>query len=196
MARRVLVRFSIHQWQHRNMDRPQGKAVIMRKAAIAMGIILLAAIVAACNPFAPKLTETPATTQFGDPHTVPGYFQAFKYAYEFRDTTLYGTLLAPDFIFSYRDYNRGVDIQWGRDDDMRATAGLFQYAQDISLLWGDAIDSTGTATSFDITLVFSLDVTFNPDDIEHVDGRAVFHLERASPSDPWKAGSWQDESNL
>ncbi len=161
-----------------------------------LGAILLLAALAACNPFAPKLSETPSTTQFGDPHTVDGYFQAFKYAYEFKDTTLYGTLLAPDFIYSFRDYNRGVDVQWGRDDDMRATAGLFAYAQTLSLLWGDVIDSSGTDTALNITRVFSLDVTFNPDDIEHVDGRAIFRLERATPSDPWKAGSWQDESNL
>lgn len=156
---------------------------------------LLLILFVACNPFAPQLSDSSSTIQFGDPHTVPGYFQAFRYAYEFKDTSIYGTLLAPDFIFSFRDYNIGVDIQWGRDDDMRATAGLFQYAQTISLLWGDVIDSTGTSTAFDVTREFSLDVTFNPDDIEHVDGRAIFHLERASASDPWKAGSWQDESN-
>ena len=172
----------------------------MTRLCIVGAIVLLAALaacnLASCNPFAPKLSETPSTTQFGDPHTVDGYFQAFKYAYEFKDTSIYGTLLAPDFIFSYRDYDRGVDVQWGRDDDMRSTAGLFAYAQTLSLLWGDVIDSSGTDTALDITRVFSLDVTFNPDDIEHVDRRAVFHLERATPSDPWKAGSWQDESNL
>lgn len=172
----------------------------MIRQSIVFATLLLGALaacsLASCNPFAPKLSETPSTTQFGDPHTVDGYFQAFKYAYEFKDTSLYGTLLAPDFIFSYRDYNRGVDVQWGRDDDMRSTAGLFAYAQTLSLLWGDVIDSSGTDTALNITRVFSLDVTFNPDDIEHVDGRAVFHLERATSSDPWKAGSWQDESNL
>jgi len=158
--------------------------------------VLAVAFIAGCNPFAPKLDETTSSAQFGDPHTIDGYFQAFKYAYEFKDTTLYGTLIAPDFIFSFRDYNLGVDIQWGRDDEMRATAGLFENADALTLLWGDILDSSGTATSYNITRIFSLDVTLNAGDIEHVDGRAVFHLERPTPADPWKAASWQDESNL
>jgi hypothetical protein len=158
-------------------------------------VAILLALTAGCNPFAPKLDEGPSTAQFGDPHTINGYFQSFAYAYEFKDTSLYGSLIAPDFIFSFRDYNLGVDVQWGRDDEMRTTAVLFQSAQVLDLLWGDIIDSSGTQTSFDVTRTFSLDVTFNAGDIEHADGQAVFHLERTTPSDPWKAGSWQDESN-
>ncbi len=170
---------------------------MMQKTVI--GCCVIAALSCAffgCNPFAPKLDENAASAQFGDPHTIDGYFQSFKYAYAFKDTTLYGTLLSPNFTFSYRNYDRGVDIEWGRDDDMRHTSGLFDAAQDLSLLWGSALDSSGTATSFNITRTFSLDVTFNSADIEHIDGRAVFHLERASPSDPWRAVRWQDESSL
>ncbi len=164
-------------------------------ARMLFGVLALA-VVAGCNPFAPKLDENASNAQFGDPHSVDGYFQAFKYAYEFKDTTLYGTLIAPDFIFSYRNYDRGVDVQWGRDDDMRATAGLFENAQSLTLLWGDVLDSSGTQTTFNITRIFSLDVTLNAGDVEHVDGRAVFQLERPTPADPWKAKSWIDESNL
>jgi hypothetical protein len=149
-----------------------------------------------CNPFAPKLDESAPIAQFGDAHNVPGFFQAFKYAYEFKDTTLYGTLIAPDFIFSFRDYNQGVDIQWGRDDEMRSTGSLFNFAQAISLNWGTVLDSSGTQTAYDITISFTLDITYNSGDIDHVDGRAVFHLERATPQDIWQAGRWQDESNL
>jgi hypothetical protein len=149
-----------------------------------------------CNPFAPKLDETSAPVQFGDAHTVPGFFQAFKYAYEFKDTTTYGTLIAPDFTFAYRNYDRGVDVTWGRDDEMRSTATLFSNADNISLQWGNVLDSSGTQTTFDVTISFSLDITFNAQDIEHVDGRAVFHLERSSPSEIWRAGHWQDESSL
>jgi hypothetical protein len=156
---------------------------------------MLFALTASCNPFAPKLDDSASSVQFGDPHTIDGYFQSFAYAYEFKDTTLYGTLIAPDFIFSFIDYNLGVTVQWGRDDDMLTTANLFNGVQVLDLLWGDIIDSSGTQTSFDVTRTFSLDVTFNAGDIEHADGQAVFHLERASPSDPWKAGNWQDESN-
>jgi hypothetical protein len=147
-----------------------------------------------CNPFAPALDESATQAQFGDAHNIPGFFQAFKYAYEFRDTTTYGALIAPDFTFSYRKYDPGVvDITWGRDDEMRSTATLFENAERISLNWGD-MDSTGTQTECDVTISFSLDITFNGD-IEQVHGRAVFHLERASPSDIWRAKLWRDESN-
>jgi len=156
---------------------------------------MLLALTASCNPFAPKLDDSVSTVQFGDPHTINGYFQSFAYAYEFKDTSLYSTLIAPDFIFSFLDYDIGVTVQWGRDDEMSKTAGLFQGVQVLDLLWGDVIDSSGTQTSFNVTRTFSLDVTFNPGDIENVDGQAVFVLERATPSDPWMAGNWQDESN-
>jgi len=158
-------------------------------------VFALIALTTACNPFAPKLDNSVSSAQFGDPHSIDGYFQAFKYAYEFKDTTLYGSLIAPDFIFSYRDYTLGIDVQWGRDDDMRSTAGLFNGVQVLALLWGDILDSSGSPTSFNVTRTFSLDVTFNEGDIEHVDGRAVFRLERATFSYPWKAKTWQDESN-
>ena len=167
----------------------------MKRAAL-FGILLLAALGVACNPFAPKLDESGGQALFGDPHTIEGYFQAFRYAYQFKDTTLYGSLLAPNFTFSYRNYDRGVDVEWGRDEEMRTTGSLFQSAQNFDLLWGNVLDSSGTATVFNITRSFSLDVTFNPGDITHVDGRAIFHLERPSSSAPWQAVSWRDESNL
>jgi hypothetical protein len=169
----------------------------IRQSATAHSVFfVLLLLVVSCNPFSPALDETSTPVQFGDPHTISGFFQAFKYAYEFKDTTTYGTLLAPDFTFSYRNYDRGVDVTWGRDDEMRTTATLFNNAEAISLQWGNVLDSGGTQTSFDVTISFSLDITFNASDIEHVDGRAVFHLERASPSDIWRAKHWQDESSL
>ncbi|MDP4198224.1 MAG: hypothetical protein Q8922_04885 [Bacteroidota bacterium] len=169
---------------------------LLLRNALRVTAYALLLIVIGCNPFAPKLDETAPTVQFGDAHTIDGFFQAFKYAYEFKDTTLYGALIASDFTFSYRNYDRGVDITWGRDDEMRSTGSLFENAEAISLLWGTVLDSSGTSTAFDITRSFSLDITFNAADVEHVDGRAVFHLERPTPSDIWQAGHWQDESNL
>ena len=158
------------------------------------GVAALAVLVG-CNPFAPSVNQTGSTTQFGDPHTISGYFQAFQYAYQFRDTILYGSLLAPNFIFSFHDYNQGIDIQWGRDDEMRATALLFQSTT-LTLLWGDVLDAEGNPTDSTVTRAFSLDVTFNEGDIEHVNGKAVFHLQRPTLSDLWQAVSWQDESTF
>lgn len=159
-------------------------------------VISLAAIAAACNPFAPALDESLPQNSFGDPHTIDGYFQAFRSAYQFRDTTLYGQLLDQQFIFSYHNYDRGLDLQWGRDEEMLTTGALFNSTQALDLLWGNIIDSLGTDTVYDVTRAFSLDVTLTSSDVLHTDGRAVFHLVRAQASDPWKAVQWRDESNF
>ena len=53
------------------------------------------------NPFAPGLDESP-DGNFGlitDQKTVDGVLQNFKYAYTFRDSTLYGKTLANNFLF-------------------------------------------------------------------------------------------------
>ena len=159
-------------------------------------LFVLALLAVGCNPFAPKLDEGAVKATFGDARTIDGYFQAFKYAYQFKDTTLYASLLQPDFTFSYRNYDRGLDLEWGRDEEVRTTGSLFANSQSLNLLWGNILDSTSEATSSDITLAFSLDVTFNAADIEHVDGFALFHLERDGPGAPWRAQRWRDESNL
>jgi hypothetical protein len=150
----------------------------------------------ACNPFAPELDESVGQLKFGDPTTVEGYFEAFRYAYQFKDTSLYSSLLDQSFIFSYKNYDRGLDLEWGRDEEVRTTAALFNSVQSLDLLWGNVLDSLGTATSFDITRTFSLDVTLNPSEVLHVDGRAIFSLRRDTVGKPWRAVRWRDESNL
>jgi hypothetical protein len=179
------------------MDGSQGTADTLksiRKAFVVAGCALF--LFAACNPFAPKLDDSTGTVRFGDPHTIEGYFQSFRYAYQFKDTTLYGNLLASNFVFSYRNYDRGVDVEWGRDEEVRTTSALFQAAQSLDVLWGNILDSTGTPTSIEITRSFALDISFNPGDISHVDGRAIFRLERPTAADQWRATRWRDESNL
>ncbi len=166
----------------------------MTRPSIFLAVAMLA-IFTACNPFSPAITDTASNTQFGNPTTVDGYFQAFQYAYQFSDTTLYGSLLADNFIFSFHDYNQGIDVQWGRDDEMSVTALLFQSTT-LTLQWGDILDGEGSSTDSTVTRAFTLNVTFNESDIEEVDGNAVFHLQRTAPSDPWLAVSWQDESTF
>ena len=121
------------------------------------GVSLFYAIVllTSCNPFSPEIDNTLSQNSFGDPHTVNGFFDAFRSAYQFRDTTFYGKLLAPNFIFSYRNYDRGLDLEWGRDEEMQTTGSLFGSAQSLDLLWGNVLDSSGTETAYDITRSFS-----------------------------------------
>lgn len=152
-----------------------------------------------CNPFAPGLdTELVTNSVLGDPTTIEGVFQNIKYAYTFRDTTIYGQLVNSDFTFIYRDYDRGVDVTWGRDEELRTAAQLFQNVERLDLVWNNvatlATDSTGREA--DITRNFSLTVTFNPADIIRADGYANFSLSRPTPQNAWKIVRWRDESNF
>ena len=162
--------------------------------------ILVGATVAACNPFAPGLdtSDDDGFALLGDQTTIEGVFQNIRYAYTFRDTTIYGQLLADEYTFIFRDYDRGVDVSWGRDEDMRTTYGLFQNVQRLDLVWNNivsqSLDSLNTLSS--VTRNFNLTVTFNPGDIIRVDGYANLSVARSKASDPWRIIRWRDESNF
>lgn len=165
-------------------------------AAIAFAVVLSGCV----NPFAPKLDNSPdqSTSVIGDQHTIEGVFQNFKQAYSFQDTTIYGQLLAANFIFTYRDYDKGVDVFWGRDEEMRTTYGLFQNVQHLDLVWNNIIDSTFDTGGLKGTVVrnFNLTVTFDASDIVRIDGYASFTMARATPNDIWTITLWRDESNF
>lgn len=154
---------------------------------------------AACNPFAPGLDDSPDGTSrlLSDQKTPGGIFQNLKYAYTLRDTSIYGQLLDGNFTFVYHDYDRSVDVTWGRDEEMRATSGLFQNAQRLDILWNDVVSSSvdSTNTKAMVKRGFNLTVTFNPSDIIYVDGYANLTLARVQAQDPWMIVRWNDESN-
>jgi len=164
-----------------------------------LALIPLGALILSCNPFAPGLdTDLTSNSILGDQTTIDGVFQNIKYAYAFRDTSIYGQLVNSDFTFIYRDYDRGIDVTWGRDEEMRATSGLFQNVERLDLVWNNiaslSTDSSGTQAS--VTRNFNLTVTFNASDIERADGYASFSLQRPQSQSPWKIVRWQDESNF
>lgn len=128
-----------------------------------------------------------------DQTNISGVFQNFQYAYSFRDTTIYGDLLAKDFIFTYRDYDLGFDISWGREEEMRVTYGLFQNVQRLDLIWNEIVSLTSDSTN--IIRSFDLTITFNPTDIIDVDGRVNLTL-RKNENSKWQIVNWLDESNF
>jgi len=162
-----------------------------------IGIVML---LGCNNPFAPTLDTSLSNNQsiLGDQHQIDGVFQNFKQAYAFRDSTIYGQVLASNFIFIYRDYDKGVDVFWGRDDDIRTTYGLFQNVQRLDLVWNTIISSNVEADSLKATITrnFNLTVTFSTNDIVRVDGYANWILERTQTADIWKITRWRDESNF
>ena len=148
------------------------------------------------NPFAPGLdTSVEGLELLGDQKTIEGVFQNFRYSYTFKDTAVYSRLLDENFVFVYRDYDKGQDISWGKIDEMRATYGLFRNAQNLDLVWNNIIIDTGDSVYRNIVRGFNLTITFNPADIVRIDGRANFIFQRNSPNQPWLIVFWRDESN-
>ncbi|MCC5927511.1 MAG: hypothetical protein JJU41_13240 [Bacteroidetes bacterium] len=164
------------------------------------GICISLVILCGCtNPFAPKILEGDILSDIlGNPATVEGFYIRFQNAYQFRDTTLYGQLIHPDFIFSYRDQEQNVDINWGRAEEMNSTSRLFQNSRDIQLQWNNIIDRIDSPTELETRIVrrFNLTVLLDGADLFRTDGAAVFTLTRSDTTSNWRLIRWRDESDL
>ncbi len=160
---------------------------------LATGIILVSA---ACNnPFAPKLADG-SHQIIADQRTVEGLFENFRYSYIFKDTLVYGRLLADNFTFTYHNYEKNIDVSWGRTEDMIATAGLFNAAQSLDLIWNQVVISLGDSLRLNITRGFTLNITFDPTYGEEIVGRVNLTIKRAHADSIWQIERWIDESNF
>lgn len=148
------------------------------------------------NPFSPSIDNTPSNENIiSDQKTVEGVFQNFKYAYTFKDTSIYGQLLAEDFVFSYFDYDLGIDVSWDRTTDMRSTNGLFDNTQDLRLIWNNVVFEEGDSLLTDVKRAFNLTITFNPNDVINFYGFVDLILARPTANDKWKIKQWKDLTN-
>jgi hypothetical protein len=160
--------------------------------------LLLVGLAACDNPFAPRLEpelETPSSV-LGDQRTIDGVFQNIRYAYNYRDTLIYGNLLARDFEFRYYNSDRGTDVTFNRDEEMRITSNLFKSSDQIDLQWNDILAEEGDSTSYTITRSYHLKLILQASEVFRVDGRATLRLVRATPNDPWMIRVWRDDSNF
>ena len=150
------------------------------------------------NPFAPSFDENFDQNQSGisDLKTIDGVFQNFQYAYSFKDTLIYGELIAQDFIFTYHNYDQGFDVSWSRDEEMKTTDGLFRNSQRLDLIWNNIVLSTIDSMYANITRSFNLNITFNPTDVVRIDGRVNLSLRKNSVTKKWQITRWIDESNF
>jgi hypothetical protein len=150
------------------------------------------------NPFAPKLDDNfeNAKPPVSDQKDIAGVFQNFQYAYTFKDTTIYSGLITSDFTFTYRDYDQGFDVTWGRDEEMRTTYGLFQNTQRLELIWNNIVLITEDSLSANIVRGFNLTITFNPTDVLRVDGKVNLTLQKNNETKIWRINRWIDESNF
>jgi len=171
---------------------PQLPNISPKLLCVALGLFFVCS--SCINPFAPGRDDSPAESSC-DPRSIDGIFRCFQAAYTFRDTTVYGGLIGQTFVFVYRNYDLGIDISWGRDDEMRSTYGLFQNAQKLDLIWNNITSSSSDSNTATVIRGFNLTIVFNPSDIERIDGYANLTFERGRSSDPWKIIRWRDESN-
>lgn len=148
------------------------------------------------NPFAPAIdkSDNSSSSTLTDLSTIDGVFQNFKYAYTFKDTSIYGEFIAQDFTFTYLDPEEGYTIAWGRDEEMRTTYGLFQNSQKLDVIWNNIISISQDSLNAELIRSFNLTVTFNPTDVIRLDGRARFVLRKDSGK--WKIIVWDDKLNF
>lgn len=161
------------------------------------GLFLLILVSGCQNPFAPGVEpfRQGSGGPISDQKTIEGVFQNFRYAYTFKDTLIYNSLLAEDFIFVYRDYEKGVDISWGREEELRTTSGLFENSERLDLIWNNIIVSSADSVQANIVRGFNLTITFNPTDILRLDGRVNLFMRKESDG-RWVINRWIDESNF
>ena len=146
------------------------------------------------NIFAPKIDNSVSGQIITDQKTIDGLFQNFKFAYTFKDTSVYSDLLTSDFTFTYRDYELGYDVSWDKPTEMRTTNGLFQNAQKLDIIWNNIVVQLGDTLTQSVKRSFNLIITFNPSDIVRVNGFADFTIIRATINDKWRFYRWKDES--
>jgi len=152
-----------------------------------------------CNPFAPSYDPDGLAdvNLLGDPTTLDGYFLLFKNSYELRDTTLYGRLFAPDFSFTYFDFEQGQEISWDRATEMNISFNLFRSVRLITLDWNFFVqlDTSQVNRAF-IIRSFNLFIEQDDETAFSGTGRARFTLVRDQRGTPWKAVSWFDDSDF
>lgn len=175
--------------------RPLSARRLLGLYAVTLGLLLTAGC---WNPFAPGLEEGDGDGLLGDPSTIEGFFTRFQNAYQLRDTTLYGPLIARDFVFTFRDYDNNVDISWGRNEEMSSTYRLFINSQDIRIRWNNILsqDINEDRTRSQVIRRFDLTVALEASDLIRTDGAVNFVLERPDSTENWQLRSWRDESDL
>jgi hypothetical protein len=170
----------------------------LRSTFVFAASIAAVILFASCkNPFAPDINYTPisSNTAVSDLKDPDGVFQNLLYAYTFKDTLIYGGLLHPNFSFTYRDYDLGYDVSWGRAEEIRITHGLFTNAERLDLIWNNILVRNQDSVQTSIVRSFNLTITFNPSDVVRVDGRVNLQLVKDAATKRWQILNWVDESN-
>ena len=169
-----------------------------RSSLKGLAMAILAIVVGACNPFAPGLDDaiTDPNQLLGDRRKVDGFFDYFKNTYELRDSTLYGKLLAQDFIFTYTDFENNNQVYWGRDQEMQIAQAMFRAVKQVNLTWNSytLVDTTTSDTLASVERFFNLNIIQSDQSVLRSTGRAKLLLYRKFRGAEWKIKNWNDNS--
>ena len=156
------------------------------------------------NPFAPKIEKSLELNQLITEQKTPEeVLTNFKYAYTFKDSSLYSNLLDSSFVFLYFDPNYGSSgrfVSWGRDEDLLTTGRLFRNFNIIDLIWHSTIysfpDTLKEKTSFaELSKSFHLSLVSSKETIS-ITGNAIFSFIKNQSDSRWRIVRWKDESDL
>ncbi len=151
------------------------------------------------NPFAPKLQESLDLSQLiTDQKSPEEVLTNFKYAYTFKDSSLYSDLLDSSFVFLYFDPNYGSSgrfVSWGRDVDLLTTGRLFRNFTVIDLVWHSTIYSFEEDNFSEMSKSFQLSFV-NDQETINIRGNAIFSFIKSDSDEKWRIVRWKDESDL
>jgi hypothetical protein len=161
--------------------------------------VLVLIFIFGCNPFAPDLIDSGTQSGFITGQKTPDeVLTNFKYAYNLQDSLTYSDVLDSSFIFISKNYSTTppTDINWGRDVDIRATAGLFRHFNVLELNWGTKLsESYGSdSTLYEIKITFQLTLD-GGSEIPTVKGEALFNFKQ-NTLEVWKITRWEDLSSF
>jgi len=151
------------------------------------------------NPFAPKVEESLNLDQLLTEQKTPEEVLVnFKYAYTFKDSSLYADVLDSTFVFIYFDPNYGSSgwfVSWERDEDLLATGRLFRNFNVIDLVWNSTIYSIEEEEFAELSKSFNLNLINNEESIS-ISGNAIFSFTKSKKDSKWRIMRWKDESDL
>ena len=170
----------------------------MHKKTITFIFLICFALTTYCfNPFAPKVEDSLNLEQLiTDQETPEDVLINFKYAYTFKDSSLYANLLDSSFVFVYFDPNYGSSGRfdfWERDEDLLTTGRLFRNFDVIDLIWHSTIYSIEENNFAELSKSFHLTLVNNQESIS-ITGNATFTFRKSEKDLKWRIERWKDDS--
>ncbi|MDD5582008.1 MAG: hypothetical protein PHS99_02195 [Candidatus Marinimicrobia bacterium] len=179
-------------------------------------LIFLVFLLSSChNIFAPETGDIGKTGLLYQPvmDRPNVVLENFRYAYIYRDSLIYSTLIDSNFVFVYYEPDDegggGHYESWPRDVELRTTGGLFRAFRPIDLIWNSTLDSSfsymredtllktektwfDSANYAEIVKSFQLNLGENLVII----GSAIFNFVRNPWDKQWRIVKWRDESSF